>query len=86
MISRATFIAITLGIFSVWPLPTAAQNKTAPDSTSATPPPLTANYPSDRAGVLILSSDWISIPSATPAKTHLKHGFAPAVTYGIAPA
>ena len=32
------------------------------------------------------SSDWISIPSEMPAKSHLKHGFAPALTYGIAPA
>ena len=86
MISRSTFIAIIWGIVSALPLPTVAQNKTAPDSTSATPPPLTANYPSYRAGVLILNSDWISIPSETPAKTHLKHGFAPAVSYGIAPA
>ena len=86
MTSRATCVAIALGFVSALPLLTAGQNKTPPDSTSATPPPLAADYPSDRAGILILSSDWISIPSEVPAKTHLKHGFAPAVTYGIAPA
>jgi hypothetical protein len=64
----------------------AAQNKTAPDSALATPPTLTADYPRDRTGILICNADWISIPSDTPAKIHMKHGFAPALTYGIAPA
>lgn len=83
---RATYIVIVLGIISAMPLHTAAQNKTSPDSAPATPPTVTADYPSDRAGILIQSSDWLSVPAAMPAKSHLKHGLAPTFTYGIAPA
>jgi hypothetical protein len=86
MASRATYVAIVLGIASAFPPLTAAQNKTSPDSASATPPTVTADYPRDRAGLFMQTSDWTSIPSEAPAKIRLKHGFAPALTYGIAPA
>jgi len=82
MTSRATYAAIA--IVSALPLLAAAQNK--PDSAPAPPPTVTADYPRDRAGMFMLSSDWISIPSEMPAKSHLKHGLAPALTYGVAPA
>jgi hypothetical protein len=84
MTSRPTYVVIALGIVSALPLLAAAQNK--PDSASATPPTVTADYPRDRAGMFMLSSDWISIPSEMPARSHVKHGLAPALTYGIAPA
>jgi hypothetical protein len=77
---------MALGIVSASPLLTGPQNKTVPDSATATAPTLTADYPRDQAGILIRGSDWISIPLETPAKTRLKHGLAPAFTYGIAPA
>jgi hypothetical protein len=86
MTSRAACIVITFAIFSALPLLGAAQNKTSPDSASATALTVTADYPSDRAGIFVRSSDWISIPSETPAKNRLKHGLAPTFTYGIAPA
>ena len=86
MTSHTTSVAIALGIVSALPLLTAAQNTPAPESGSATPPTLTAEYPRDRTGILIRNSDWISIPSEMPAKIRMKHGFAPALTYGIAPA
>lgn len=82
MTSRATYAAIA--IVSALPLLAAAQNK--PDSAPAPPSTVTADYPRDRAGTFMLSSDWISIPSEMPAKSHLKHGLAPALTYGVAPA
>jgi hypothetical protein len=81
-----TSLAIALVIVSALPLLAPAQNQTAPASASATPPTVTADYPRDRSGILIRNSDWISVPSEMPAKIHMKHGFAPALTYGIAPA
>jgi hypothetical protein len=71
---------------SILPVLTVAQDKTSLDSTSVTPPVVTADYPRDCAGILMGTSGWPSIPSEVPAKTHLKHGFAPALTYGIASA
>lgn len=84
MTFRATSLAIVLGTeLSALPLFMAAQK--SPDS--PTPPPaVTAGYPRDRAGLFILGKDWISIPSEAPAMVRLKHGFAPALTHGIAPA
>jgi hypothetical protein len=46
----------------------------------------TTEYPAQRAGVFIRDSDWVSLPSAVPAQNRVKHGFAPAITYGLAPA
>ncbi len=86
MTSRLTSVAIALVIVSALPVLTAAQNQNAPDSASATPPTVTADYPRDHSGILIRNSEWISVPSEMPAKIHMKHGFAPALTYGIAPA
>lgn len=43
-------------------------------------------YPKLRAGILILDSEWLSVPGTGPARSRAKHSFAPAVTYGIAPA
>jgi hypothetical protein len=86
MTSRAIYAAIALGIIAVLPLRTAAQNNPPADSAPATTATVTADYPRDRAGILMQGSDWTSIPSEVPAKTHVKHGLAPALTYGIAPA
>jgi hypothetical protein len=44
------------------------------------------DYPKNRTGVMVLSSEWMTIPGEKPTKTRMKHGFAPALTYGIAPA
>jgi hypothetical protein len=86
MTSRTDYVAIAFGIVSMLSVLTVAQDKTSPDSTSATPPPVTADYPRDRAGILMGGADWTSVSSEVPTKSHLKHGFAPAVTYGIASA
>lgn len=63
-----------------------AQGNEAPATSSAAPTAVTADYPPDQAGVLIGASDWIAIEGEGPSKSHIKHGFAPAFTYGIAPA
>jgi hypothetical protein len=86
MTSHAIYAAIALGIVAALPLRTAAQNKPSTDYAPAATPTVTADYPRDRAGVLMQSTDWVSIPSEVPTKTHVKHGLAPALTYGIAPA
>ena len=36
--------------------------------------------------MLILGSDWLPLASEPPLKTRFKHGFAPALTMGVAPA
>jgi hypothetical protein len=82
---RSTSVVILLGTFSAFSM-LAAQNPAAPDSARATPPVPTVDYPLDQAGILIADSDWISIEAEAPAKVRLKHGLAPALTYGIAPA
>jgi hypothetical protein len=78
--------ALGLAVLPVLSLLRAAQDKPVPGAASATPPAVAADYPTDRTGVLIGSPGWSSIPSEAPAKIHLKHGLAPALTYGIAPA
>lgn len=86
MASHAASIAILLGIFSSLSVLAAAQETTTFDSNLQSPTTVTADYPRDRAGILIRSLDWTSIPNEAPAKSHLKHSLAPTFTYGIAPA
>jgi hypothetical protein len=86
MPSRAACTALALGILSFFSVLAAAQETTTFDSALQAPSTVTADYPRDRAGILILSSDWVSLSNEAPAKTHLKHGLAPTFTYGIAPA
>jgi hypothetical protein len=86
MKSHGAYIVLALGIVCAAPPFAEAQNNPTPDSVSTTPLTVSADYPRDRAGILILSTDWLQISSEVPAKTHLKHGLAPTFTYGIAPA
>jgi hypothetical protein len=78
--------AIAVGIVMALPLLAPAQSEVAQGPASTPPPTVTADYPRDRSGILIRNSDWVSIPPEMPAKIHMKQGFAPALTYGIAPA
>jgi hypothetical protein len=62
---------------------------TAQDQANTTPAPsvgLTADYPRDRPGIMIQEVDWVTIPSAMPAKTKTKHGIAASLSYGAVPA
>jgi len=53
------------------------------DSSSAHYADFTADYPSDRAGVLIRTTqDWQPVSAAMPAKTRAKHGVAASLSYG----
>lgn len=63
-----------------------AQEPTSAESSAAASPVVTADYPSRTTGVLILGSDWLPLASEAPLKTRFKHGFAPALTMGVAPA
>jgi hypothetical protein len=81
---QTIFFAVVLGIaFS--PLG-AAQNQAAQDASPAAPPAVEDDYPRNQVGVLIRGAEWISVPTAMPTKTRAKHGFAPMLTYGVAPA
>jgi len=60
----------------------AAQTQSSP----STPGKVVANYPKDKAGVMIQISDWMTLPSASPTKTRAKHGIAASMSYGAVPA
>jgi len=47
---------------------------------------LTAEYPMDRAGIFIQSSQWILITGQTPAKTRSSRAIAASFSYGLVPA
>lgn len=81
---RACWVVLVLAIILVLPLSTLAQDKAT--SAGPTAPIVVADYPSDRTGVLIRSSEWVSLTLQAPARTRAKHGLAPAFTYGIASA
>lgn len=86
MASRYAYAIFCAAIFFASCSVSSAQGNASSVAISAAAKTVTADYPSDQAGVLIRGSDWISIQSEGPSKSHVKHGFAPAFTYGIAPA
>jgi hypothetical protein len=57
-----------------------AQTPPAPDNS------FTADYPSDRAGILLQSSSWEPIAGEMPLKTRAAHGIAASLSYGVVPA
>ena len=59
-----------------------AQNPASPDSGNA----LTANYPANRAGILIQGTQWTVVANQNPAKTKAAHSLAAGLSYGIVPA
>jgi hypothetical protein len=61
----------------------AAQTQSSPATPQAK---VVANYPKDKAGVMMQASDWVTIPSAAPTKTRAKHGIAASISYGAVPA
>ncbi len=61
-----------------------AQSQATPVLTSTGD--FTADYPADRAGVLIQSSSWQPVSSQTPARTKVGRGLAASLSYGVVPA
>jgi hypothetical protein len=61
-----------------------AQNS-AP-AAAAPAPAFTADYPADRAGVLMQEGSWAAIANAMPVRTRAAHGIAASLSYGIVPA
>jgi hypothetical protein len=83
------FLAISgLFIFSAFPLPIRAQNRSNPgvviaqnDSNQSS-----VDYPRNRAGVLIGDKQWTEIGNQMPIKTKVGHGIAAGLSYGLVPA
>jgi hypothetical protein len=61
-----------------------AQNSPSPAAAPA--PAFTADYPADRAGVLMQGTSWTQIANAMPTRTRTAHGIAASLSYGIVPA
>ena len=77
----AMSLAVALAVAVLTPLSTRAQNPAAPPASLSS-----TDYPRDKAGILILGSDWTPLANENPVKIHAKHGLAPTFTYGAAPA
>ena len=61
--------------------PNSTQKKSEPASFG-----VTADYPSDEAGILIQNGDWVPLGQESPKKTRVKHGVAASLSYGSVPA
>ena len=72
--------ALVLGIVLI--SPRFGLGQTRADGAPAAPSSPTADYPKDRAGVLIEGSDWTPIDAAMPSKTRAKGGIAQSLSYG----
>jgi hypothetical protein len=79
---RRPICALCLVFFSSAPFAICAQNQPSP----AGQVPLTANYPTDKAGVLIQSDGWSAVANQNPTKTKVAHALAAGLSYGLAPA
>src|ERR1700687_1397763 len=72
--------ALVLGVILISPRFGFGQTKTDTAPAEASPPP--ADYPKDRAGVLIGDSDWAPMDATMPSKTRSKGGLAQSLSYG----
>jgi hypothetical protein len=63
-------------------LPRIGSAQAKPDAAPAEPSTPAADYPDDRAGVLIHGSDWTVLDSTMPSKTRAKGAIAQSLSYG----
>jgi hypothetical protein len=77
------WMVVLLSITLTFPSFIAAQiaSDSAPSSVK-----LAADYPTDRAGIMIQNMNWATIAAAMPVKTKAKHGLAASLSYGTVPA
>lgn len=61
-----------------------AQNQPSPAQDSGKQS--VANYPSNRAGILIQGAQWTSVANQNPTKTKTAHSLAAGLSYGMVPA
>jgi hypothetical protein len=74
--------AVALVFFFLSPSLRVAQTQSKTDNTSPSPSNFTAEYPKDRAGVLVENSGWVALSSEFPSKTRTKGAIAHSLTYG----
>ena len=73
MTFRARWMALSLGIILTSHLPALSQNQAG--SAIAPSAEVTADYPRDRAGILIQGSEWMPITVQGPSRTRAKHAW-----------
>jgi hypothetical protein len=85
---RRFLIVSCVLIVSVVALPTGAQNQPSSNAAIAhgDSNQIYADYPRNRAGVLIGDKQWTEVVSQTPSKTKVAHGIAAGLSYGVVPA
>ena len=69
-------------IVSAFPLPIRAQNLPPQNGSSQ----ISADYPTNRAGIFIGDKQWSAVTNQTPYKTKAAHGIAASLSYGLVPA
>lgn len=83
------FLVISgLLMFSAVVLPIRAQNQSSASAAvaQADSNQISADYPRNRAGVLIGDKHWTEVASQTPFKTKVAHSIAAGFSYGLVPA
>src|SRR5579859_7765326 len=79
---RAFIFSLFSSVAGFGTLTLSAQTQAIPAGNSE----LTADYPTDRAGVLIENGQWVAVTNQNPSKTKVGHGIAASLTYGAVPA
>jgi len=58
----------------------------ATDNHSGSGKDIAADYPGNRAGIMIQSDEWRAVANQNPTRTKVAHGLAASLSYGLAPA
>jgi hypothetical protein len=76
VLSGSILLALTLTVLF-------AQGQSTPAGISGSG--FTADYPADRAGILVHASAWEALAAEAPSKTKAAHGIAASLSYGAVP-
>jgi hypothetical protein len=81
----ATFSAFIILAF-ILSSPVLAQSSPTPPADSGDSTFIAADYPKNRAGVLIQDAQWSDVAAQTPSRSRVAHGIAASLSYGAVPA